>query len=158
MLYRLLSLTGVLSEEKICLGLCINSIRIGGSLCASFLLFGKRFSTHKLQSLPDPWAVFRDIQLHVQAVLSILLATFAGFGVAMSGNSIIVEFLRSRRMWRAWLDQRRRSQEMTQPDRSPESAHSPEIAPPYHHETETEDSVTVVGAERSSRTERVLAV
>ncbi|KAJ0084220.1 hypothetical protein Patl1_30709 [Pistacia atlantica] len=35
--------------------------------------------------------------VQVQAVLSVLLATFAGFGVAMSGSSIIVEFLRWRR-------------------------------------------------------------
>lgn len=35
--------------------------------------------------------------LHLQAVISIILATFAGFGVGMIGNSIIVEILR----WRA---------------------------------------------------------
>ncbi|CAA2982671.1 binding [Olea europaea subsp. europaea] len=35
--------------------------------------------------------------VHVQPVLSILLSTFAGFGVAMSGSSILVEFLRWRR-------------------------------------------------------------
>jgi len=35
--------------------------------------------------------------LHLQAVISIILATFAGFGVGMTGNSIIVEILR----WRA---------------------------------------------------------
>ncbi|PON52606.1 Zinc finger, RING-CH-type [Trema orientale] len=43
--------------------------------------------------------------IHVQAVLCILLATFAGLGVAMSGSSIIVEFLRWRRRWRASLEQ-----------------------------------------------------
>ncbi|KAL4591519.1 hypothetical protein LXL04_004487 [Taraxacum kok-saghyz] len=37
--------------------------------------------------------------VHVQPVLSILLATFAGCGVAMSGSSIIVEFLRFRNRW-----------------------------------------------------------
>ncbi|KAL6885547.1 hypothetical protein ACP4OV_010326 [Aristida adscensionis] len=35
--------------------------------------------------------------LHLQAVISIILATFAGFGVGMTGNSIVVEILR----WRA---------------------------------------------------------
>ncbi|KAL7085023.1 hypothetical protein ACP275_14G257200 [Erythranthe tilingii] len=35
--------------------------------------------------------------LHVQAVLSILLSTFAGFGVAISASSILVEALRWRR-------------------------------------------------------------
>ncbi|KAI9194304.1 hypothetical protein LWI28_004950 [Acer negundo] len=39
--------------------------------------------------------------VHVQAVLSILLATFAGLGVAMSGSSIIIEFFRWRRRWQA---------------------------------------------------------
>lgn len=44
------------------------------------------------------WVKFMlDLQLHMQAVISIILATFAGFGVAMSANSIIVEILR----WRA---------------------------------------------------------
>lgn len=37
------------------------------------------------------------LQLHLQAVISIILATFAGFGLGMTGNSIIVEILR----WRA---------------------------------------------------------
>ncbi|KAG8064213.1 hypothetical protein GUJ93_ZPchr0004g40009 [Zizania palustris] len=35
--------------------------------------------------------------LHLQAVISIILATFAGFGVGMTGNSIVVEVIR----WRA---------------------------------------------------------
>ncbi|TVU06843.1 hypothetical protein EJB05_46879 [Eragrostis curvula] len=34
--------------------------------------------------------------LHLQAVISIILATFAGFGVGMTGNSIVVEILRWR--------------------------------------------------------------
>lgn len=48
--------------------------------------------------------------IHVQAVLSILLSTFAGFGVAMSASSILVEFLRLRRRWRAMSDQRNNPQ------------------------------------------------
>ncbi|KAM6578869.1 hypothetical protein CsatB_030706 [Cannabis sativa] len=48
--------------------------------------------------------------IHVQAVLCILLATFAGLGVAMSGSSIIVEFLRWKRRWRASTEQRQSSQ------------------------------------------------
>ncbi|OAY74678.1 hypothetical protein ACMD2_02393 [Ananas comosus] len=35
--------------------------------------------------------------IHMQAVISIILATFAGFGVAMCANSIIIELLRWRR-------------------------------------------------------------
>ncbi|GMN24740.1 hypothetical protein TIFTF001_000678 [Ficus carica] len=50
--------------------------------------------------------------IHVQAVLCILLATFAGLGVAMSGSSIIVEFLRWRKRWRASSDQNRASHAM----------------------------------------------
>ncbi|WOH03903.1 hypothetical protein DCAR_0623306 [Daucus carota subsp. sativus] len=42
--------------------------------------------------------------VHVQPVLSILLATFAGLGVAMSGSSIIVEFLRWKRRREAAAD------------------------------------------------------
>ncbi|KZV51753.1 hypothetical protein F511_11441 [Dorcoceras hygrometricum] len=37
--------------------------------------------------------------LHVQAVLSVLLATFAGFGGAMCGTSILLEILKWRRSW-----------------------------------------------------------
>lgn len=32
-------------------------------------------------------------QIHVEAVLSILLASFAGFGIAMSVNAIFLEFV-----------------------------------------------------------------
>nr|KYP41482.1 hypothetical protein KK1_037167 [Cajanus cajan] len=39
------------------------------------------------------------------AVLSILLATFAGFGVVMSGSSIVLEFSRWRRRWQALSEQ-----------------------------------------------------
>ncbi|KAL3518374.1 hypothetical protein ACH5RR_020963 [Cinchona calisaya] len=44
--------------------------------------------------------------VHVQAVLSILLSTFAGFGVAMSGSSIVVEILRWRRQQQTLANQR----------------------------------------------------
>ncbi|WOL09605.1 hypothetical protein Cni_G18358 [Canna indica] len=39
--------------------------------------------------------------LHMQAIISIILATFAGFGVAMSGNTLAIELLRWRRRWNA---------------------------------------------------------
>ncbi|KAK1290079.1 hypothetical protein QJS10_CPB18g02124 [Acorus calamus] len=48
--------------------------------------------------------------LHMQAILSIILSTFAGFGVVMSANSVIVEILRWRR-WYAWLWNRRSSED-----------------------------------------------
>jgi hypothetical protein len=43
--------------------------------------------------------------INVQAVLAILLATFAGFGVSMSASSILVEFFRWRRRWLAMAEQ-----------------------------------------------------
>ncbi|XP_068663243.1 uncharacterized protein [Aristolochia californica] len=57
----------------------------------------------------------------VKAVLSVLLATFAGFGVAMSGNCLIIELLRWRRRLHAWLQNRHRRQENSQLTQSSES-------------------------------------
>ncbi|KAJ1398471.1 Zinc finger, RING-CH-type [Sesbania bispinosa] len=48
---------------------------------------------------------------HMQAVLAILLATFAGFGAVMFGASILVEILNWRRRWLAQLNQQNGSQE-----------------------------------------------
>ncbi|KAA3489562.1 E3 ubiquitin-protein ligase MARCH7-like isoform X3 [Gossypium australe] len=63
----------------------------------------------------------------VQSILSILLATFSGFGIAMSGSSIIVETLRWRRRWQAWWQQRHRSQTTTYPPiQSPGAVNSPQ--------------------------------
>ncbi|KAJ3679795.1 hypothetical protein LUZ60_016073 [Juncus effusus] len=55
--------------------------------------------------------------LHMQAVISIILATFAGFGITMSGNSLIVELLR----WRArsMRDRHARTAAQTQHDNTP---------------------------------------
>ncbi|XP_011044368.1 PREDICTED: uncharacterized protein LOC105139582 isoform X5 [Populus euphratica] len=50
--------------------------------------------------------------VNVQAVLAILLATLSGFGVAMTGSSILVEFLRWRR-WHAQHGQLHSSQVIT---------------------------------------------
>ncbi|CAH9094493.1 unnamed protein product [Cuscuta europaea] len=62
--------------------------------------------------------------VHLQAIMSVLLATFAGVGIAMSGSSIIVEFCRWRRGRRNLLDQQQhirpavlpREQQPQQPD------------------------------------------
>ncbi|GMI81842.1 hypothetical protein like AT5G60580 [Hibiscus trionum] len=56
----------------------------------------------------------------VQALLSILLATFTGFGIAMSGTSIVVEILQWRIRWQAWSQQQHSLQTSTQPQ-----VHSP---------------------------------
>uniref|UniRef100_A0A2P2L5W5 Uncharacterized protein n=1 Tax=Rhizophora mucronata TaxID=61149 RepID=A0A2P2L5W5_RHIMU len=60
----------------------------------------------------------------VHAVLSILLATFAGFGVAMSGSSILIEFLRWRRTWYAQSEQHNDSLAMTALGQFPRTVNS----------------------------------
>ncbi|OIW05801.1 hypothetical protein TanjilG_23587 [Lupinus angustifolius] len=60
--------------------------------------------------------------VHVQAVLSILLATFAGFGVVMSGSSILVEAFRWRRRWQS-------PQLMTQPLQNSRPINTPQSGP-----------------------------
>lgn len=52
----------------------------------------------------------------MQGVLSVLLATFTGFGVTMCGNSILVEVLKWRRRWLARVNQTRGSQEVAEPN------------------------------------------
>ncbi|CAL5357905.1 unnamed protein product [Camellia sinensis] len=72
------------------------------------------------------------------AALSVLLATLARFGGTMSGTAILLETLKLRRRWQAWLNQQPSSQEVTQPHQLPETAYIPQINPPT--ETETVDS------------------
>ncbi|TKY67225.1 queuine tRNA-ribosyltransferase subunit QTRTD1 [Spatholobus suberectus] len=62
--------------------------------------------------------------VHVQAVLSILLATFAGFGVVMSGSSILVEFFRWRRRAQALSEQRHGPQLMPQAGQNPRTSNT----------------------------------
>lgn len=127
------------SEEKICLGICIDSICSGCFLRPYILLLGMMlsslsnfaFTLFKLGPfLIHLYALWVWPQIHVQAVLCILLATFAGLGVAMSGSSIIVEFLRWRRRWRASQEQRSGSQSnhMSRPNH-PESTDPDGIGP-----------------------------
>ncbi|KAH0660452.1 hypothetical protein KY289_029200 [Solanum tuberosum] len=52
--------------------------------------------------------------VHVQAVLSILLSTFAGLGVAMCGCSILIEFFRWKRRRQAVLDQQQQNSQLNQ--------------------------------------------
>ena len=52
----------------------------------------------------------------MQGVLSVLLATFTGFGVTMCANSILVEVLKWRREWRARSNQQQGSVEATEID------------------------------------------
>ncbi|XP_009592141.1 uncharacterized protein [Nicotiana tomentosiformis] len=63
--------------------------------------------------------------VRVQAVLSILLSTFAGFGVAMSGSSLLVEFFRWRRRRQALLEQQQNSQMILPPGGWPQMNQPP---------------------------------
>ena len=63
----------------------------------------------------------------MQAVLSVLLATFAGFGVTMCGNSFVVEFIKRRRRRLAGsASDQHISQEETRMDGSPGIANPPQ--------------------------------
>ncbi|PWA39914.1 RING/U-box superfamily protein [Artemisia annua] len=75
--------------------------------------------------------------VHVQPVLSILLATFAGCGVAMSGSSIIVEILRLKRQWwQETSDQDLNSQIVLRPEpRRNQTASSSNVVPPHDIES-----------------------
>lgn len=86
--------------------------------------------------------------VHVQAVLSILLSTFAGFGVAMSGSSIVAEFLRWRRQQQVLADQQHQnSQVMLHPGRWPQQSRSETISRvgPNLHQTDIENPETFSG-------------
>lgn len=63
--------------------------------------------------------------VHVQPILSILLATFAGCGAAICGRSIVVEVLRLRRWWRG-----RSNQQSDSSLPSPPSGTPPQPPPP----------------------------
>ncbi|KAK3033708.1 hypothetical protein RJ639_034483 [Escallonia herrerae] len=76
--------------------------------------------------------------LHVQAVLSVFIATLAGFGGAMCGTSLLYEVLKWRRRWQARSNPRPSSQEVTQPQQSSETSQTPETD--LHQETGTRNS------------------
>ncbi|CAL5426538.1 unnamed protein product [Camellia sinensis] len=81
--------------------------------------------------------------VHVQAVLSILLSIFTGFGIAMSGSSILVEFFRWRRHWRAWSPDA--SHFVPTPNRHPQIAIPSQIVT-HHHRTDVENPETFSGS------------
>ncbi|KAL8516041.1 hypothetical protein ACS0TY_014643 [Phlomoides rotata] len=65
--------------------------------------------------------------VHIQAVLSILVATFTGFGVAMSVSSILVEVMRWRRRREAIRNQNEIMSSGPQPQHHPSEVQNPEI-------------------------------
>ncbi|KAK2658033.1 hypothetical protein Ddye_011085 [Dipteronia dyeriana] len=82
--------------------------------------------------------------LHMQAVLSVLLSTFIGFGFTMVGTSFLRKVSRCRRQWLAMLRQQQSHQEeviQTQPHQ-PSTTPSQNQSDSQHHETETRDSET----------------
>ncbi|XP_025013169.1 uncharacterized protein LOC8284538 isoform X2 [Ricinus communis] len=82
--------------------------------------------------------------LHMQAVLSVLLATFTGFGVTMSGSSVIAEIFRCQRRWIAQVNEQHGSQGATQPDQTLAAAHQTETNPD-HQQIETGGSESIPG-------------
>ncbi|XP_019160326.1 PREDICTED: uncharacterized protein LOC109156897 isoform X1 [Ipomoea nil] len=92
--------------------------------------------------------------VHVQAVLSILLSTFAGFGVAMSGSSILVEYFRWRRRRRVLLHRQENPQVALPPGRWPPQPNQTVTATatttsqvgPQHHQTDIENPETFSGS------------
>ncbi|XP_065868075.1 uncharacterized protein [Euphorbia lathyris] len=78
--------------------------------------------------------------INLQPVLSILLATFAGFGVAMSGSSILVEILRWRRVWISQSEQQNDSYVMTGPGQFPRTTvNSSQTGSRHRHGNEVEN-------------------
>ncbi|XP_030526602.1 uncharacterized protein LOC115738197 [Rhodamnia argentea] len=74
--------------------------------------------------------------IRLQAVLAVLFATFAGFGIAMSVSSIVVEFLRWRRRRDAPSVQSHVPQPIARPGRYPRTMIPPLLGPLYSHHTE----------------------
>lgn len=73
------------------------------------------------------------MQINIQPVLSILLATFAGCGVVMCGSSIFVEVLRLRRRWiNARLSRQNDSRVVLDPE-APQQASSSSNGDVLHH-------------------------
>ncbi|PRQ43526.1 putative aminoacyltransferase, E1 ubiquitin-activating enzyme [Rosa chinensis] len=63
--------------------------------------------------------------IHMQAVLSVLLATFTGFGVTMCGNSIIIEALEWRERWLSRSNQQHGTPAVTQPNQPQQTQTNP---------------------------------
>ncbi|KAL8193341.1 hypothetical protein R6Q57_026922 [Mikania cordata] len=68
-------------------------------------------------------------KLNLTGVLSVLLATFAGFGGAMCFTSIIYEFSKLRERWHSWPNQSHGTAEIEPPQESSEPAYAPQDEP-----------------------------
>jgi hypothetical protein len=66
----------------------------------------------------------------MEAVLAILLATFAGFGTVMCGTCILMDILKWRRRWLAQLNQQNGDSEaVVPPDQSSATTHQAQVDP-----------------------------
>ncbi|XP_057984141.1 uncharacterized protein LOC131168600 isoform X2 [Malania oleifera] len=83
--------------------------------------------------------------LHMQAVLSVLLAAFVGFGLIMCVNHFLAEFLRWRRSI-ASSNQQHSSREVAQADRLSENPHEQQVDPSHCNEVELGNSGTTHGS------------
>ncbi|GAY53345.1 hypothetical protein CUMW_148600 [Citrus unshiu] len=82
--------------------------------------------------------------LHMQAVIVVLLSTFAGFGITMAGTSILTDALRRRR-WQAQSRHQPVTGESTQPDQlSSTTRQTPTES--LHLESEVRDSESTWGS------------
>jgi hypothetical protein len=86
-----------------------------------------------------------DLQVHIQAVLSVLIAALAGFGVTMCTHSVFIEIWNWRKRCLSRSNQNHGSPEGTQPDRSSETAHQFQTDP-HPHESERGDVEVVHGS------------
>ncbi|XP_062167676.1 uncharacterized protein LOC133873897 isoform X2 [Alnus glutinosa] len=79
--------------------------------------------------------------VHIQSVVSVLIATLAGFGVTMCGLSVLVEFWNWRKRLLSQSNQQHGSQEeVAQPDQSTETADQSQTDP-HRHVSETGDEL-----------------
>ncbi|KAH9613432.1 hypothetical protein KSS87_000028 [Heliosperma pusillum] len=82
--------------------------------------------------------------VHLQAIISILLATFTGYGIAMSVSSIVVEFLRWRRRIREL--RARRSSQATTVSSNHQQPNSQMPSFSDHHQIDLENPETFSGS------------
>lgn len=89
------------------------------------------------------------LQVHLQVIMSILLSTFAGIGIAMSGSSIIVEYSRwrRRRQRRAFLNQQQNPQAAPPPGQQAQQNQEPSVpqAVPQPHQSDVENPEMLSG-------------
>ncbi|KAI8560230.1 hypothetical protein RHMOL_Rhmol04G0239900 [Rhododendron molle] len=122
-------------EEKICLAVCNYSVWTGGSLCSPFLLTETVFESWILRWV---YQGTENDSLRVEAVLSVVVATVAGFGGTMVGTCVLLGLFKAMGRRQPRSNQHQGSQEVPQLHQLSETAHTPETDPRL--ETETMDS------------------